>query len=435
MVLVSLMLKRWLITLGVAWLLGCAVTVLVAWCCAVEGANLGEWEAIDNPKWPAPPLEGWPAQPQYGKLWINNASLHGFEFSTTDASSPSGFKTYDMYFTRFGWPLASMYSIRYEGIVYSSLDTRVETIIDGPGIEILPYRTGSSATDHPYHLKLPITPLWQGFLANSAIAAALFLTFALLLRVGTARHSRHAPRRPGRVHVRWIALSLLLGVLASVAVALGQWAYSEFETAHFLNLDGASYYSPLSGSDAGETPLQWPGTPPPGWPVRSTHLTRFRVEWGVRFHAYNQGWIASDPSDPDFDPYSAIVTQAGWPVPCLEAIDFVETRRDGSWTRTTSSLVVPVATRPESASSSYAEAPVPLNPIWLGLVANTLLYGYLITLPLLTVRAVRVVRRRCRGACECCGYSRLGLAPDVLCPECGARSVSRADHATPPESP
>ena len=61
---------------------------------------------------------------------------------------------------------------------------------------------------------------------------------------------------------------------------------------------------------------------------------------------------------------------------------------------------------------------LPLRPIWLGLTANSCLYGLVwLTLSAGIVR-LRESRRRA-GRCICCGYPRIGLQEDSRCPECG----------------
>ncbi len=42
---------------------------------------------------------------------------------------------------------------------------------------------------------------------------------------------------------------------------------------------------------------------------------------------------------------------------------------------------------------------------------------------------IRARRRAKRGACPKCSYSRTGLAPDAVCPECGAAAPGDSDSA------
>ncbi len=63
---------------------------------------------------------------------------------------------------------------------------------------------------------------------------------------------------------------------------------------------------------------------------------------------------------------------------------------------------------------------LPFSPLFPGALWSTLLYAgllFLLTLPVILLRAERRERRRCRGLCLRCGYELAGL--DV-CPECGS---------------
>ncbi|MFO0961288.1 MAG: hypothetical protein U0625_00120 [Phycisphaerales bacterium] len=69
---------------------------------------------------------------------------------------------------------------------------------------------------------------------------------------------------------------------------------------------------------------------------------------------------------------------------------------------------------------------VPIQPIAVGFVLNTALYGVLLWQLGRLLRWLRARRRIRRGCCVSCGY-RLGDA--CVCPECGAARVA-APHAT-----
>ena len=60
---------------------------------------------------------------------------------------------------------------------------------------------------------------------------------------------------------------------------------------------------------------------------------------------------------------------------------------------------------------------IPTNPIWPGLLANTLFYAALAMTPMVLLRWRRTRWRRARGLCVACGYE-LGEGVGV-CPECG----------------
>lgn len=70
---------------------------------------------------------------------------------------------------------------------------------------------------------------------------------------------------------------------------------------------------------------------------------------------------------------------------------------------------------------------LPTRPLWLGLTADSTLYGALWAALLVGVPWSRRFIRSHRGQCARCGYDRAGLAIDAQCPECGgapARSRS-----------
>jgi hypothetical protein len=67
---------------------------------------------------------------------------------------------------------------------------------------------------------------------------------------------------------------------------------------------------------------------------------------------------------------------------------------------------------------TLASAPIPLNPIWRGFLASTLLCGAVAWLLWLAPSVTRRALRRRRGACPRCGYDLRGGGQGV-CPECG----------------
>lgn len=72
---------------------------------------------------------------------------------------------------------------------------------------------------------------------------------------------------------------------------------------------------------------------------------------------------------------------------------------------------------------------LPLNPIWLGFLGNTIVVAVLVACIWGAARslrrAVRKLAMKRAGRCRECGYSREGLAEGSVCPECGAgRDIS-----------
>jgi hypothetical protein len=67
-------------------------------------------------------------------------------------------------------------------------------------------------------------------------------------------------------------------------------------------------------------------------------------------------------------------------------------------------------------SSGY----LPLRPLALGLLVDTMLYAATALLLAQTGGMIARAMRKKAGCCLSCGYDRTGLAPGSRCPECGA---------------
>lgn len=93
-------------------------------------------------------------------------------------------------------------------------------------------------------------------------------------------------------------------------------------------------------------------------------------------------------------------------------------------------LTYPIGT---SAMPTGSPRPLPIMPMWPGLIANTVTYACALYVPLLVTRH----RRARRGECPKCGYSRSGLADGSPCPECGVLTNAPAACPTsaPPQTP
>lgn len=69
--------------------------------------------------------------------------------------------------------------------------------------------------------------------------------------------------------------------------------------------------------------------------------------------------------------------------------------------------------------AEFNPRPIPLTPLWPGLIANLAIYT-IAWFALLTGVSTLLERRRARrGNCPHCNYSRAGLTPTTPCPECG----------------
>lgn len=66
--------------------------------------------------------------------------------------------------------------------------------------------------------------------------------------------------------------------------------------------------------------------------------------------------------------------------------------------------------------------PMPVTPIWRGMLIDSLFWGGVLVFAVEVPRLVRRERRRRRNACLACGYSLAGL---TSCPECGSGRQER----------
>lgn len=69
---------------------------------------------------------------------------------------------------------------------------------------------------------------------------------------------------------------------------------------------------------------------------------------------------------------------------------------------------------------------LPYRPVWLGLAANTAFYAAIWLVLCFAVSSVRRLLRKRAGLCPGCAYSRVGLADDAVCPECGSAKLASA---------
>ena len=115
------------------------------------------------------------------------------------------------------------------------------------------------------------------------------------------------------------------------------------------------------------------------------------------------------------------VFTSGWPLPT--AVGAIQTRddalRDGyfrSWRAACMNRAVP-APMTLTFPPKWDRA-LPLNPLWTGLIVNTLVFGSAWLIVMLLLSGARR-RRLAPGRCPACGYDRAGLAAGSVCPECG----------------
>lgn len=142
---------------------------------------------------------------------------------------------------------------------------------------------------------------------------------------------------------------------------------------------------------------------------------------------------------------TATVIRAGWPLPALRSTRLAKLGTGGAgWTQLTglwrsgpmvpSGAALPLVAswshevwgRPiVSTRSTNLQRRIPLEPLWPGFAANTVVYSGSLFLSVATVHWARRAARRSRGLCGGCGYSLAGNSTGV-CPECGDRCAVTA---------
>lgn len=173
----------------------------------------------------------------------------------------------------------------------------------------------------------------------------------------------------------------------------------------------------------------------PGWDKTTTHRVRdFLASDGH----LEPRWVRVPPVDHVFSPLYAEmacgtladrihqsedndpqllgidIIQSGYPFRCLERatyLDIPNVVRWTPWPGARGGLQLP-------DWPWLPSKPISIQPIWSGLVLNTLLYSTpLLILTGLLLESRRMWRER-RHRCPTCGYDRVGLS---VCPECGAK--------------
>lgn len=209
--------------------------------------------------------------------------------------------------------------------------------------------------------------------------------------------------------VRKVSLLAALGLLASVAVAWTSAATIDLWADIWLQTHGVS------------------SSTYPCWGIVTIHRPFgsyvFRTAIS-RPHTRGVGWLdelappfwsaANEP--PSTEPLDTWAGHAedgrGWPFICLAStIDATISTRGWTYGRVSWGMRLPSTQGPDLMPRS-----LPLRPIWIGLLADTVFYGLLI---LLIFHAIRLSRRRHRtrqGRCARCGYP---AGPSPRCPECG----------------
>jgi hypothetical protein len=121
-------------------------------------------------------------------------------------------------------------------------------------------------------------------------------------------------------------------------------------------------------------------------------------------------------------PITVQTFDAGLPFRCARAIWTIE---DPRWHGDLRAYLPPAWLPPVAVSNApnysidpwVGQLPIPISPLWGGLICNGLVFACLMLLPRLLMQ---LIRSRKNG-CTKCGYPRAGLTADAPCPECGTQ--------------
>lgn len=263
-------------------------------------------------------------------------------------------------------------------------------------------RVGDQSSGEAHRIPLAVLPL--RFLGATAIysmawawVASLFYTIAWL-----------CSRRRRRLSLRSFTWNVclpasLIGLLCSVLVGLGSAALdpTEWDPGRYTYLaedelpkavyecliDRRLLYSTVTVIGSGVPPTDRGAIP--GWADLS---------------------IDASPTGE----WSSTTWAAGWPLRCLRGWSHGDDRDTG--------VGLVEVSDPSTGNSTV----IPLLPIPLGIVVNTLTFGLLLT-PLLATTVLW--RRNCRlkaGLCGRCGYDLTEAADKTVCPECGSSRMAPA---------
>lgn len=439
-------------TIVAAALFGAMVTVLVSWSFALYGFSRSVL-SVEGAAWPCKPPEGWPKASeftqQYQLSWLRGALQEWESWGNHDQSSRGN---YHMFVAQSGWPFLAMQSCLHRDAIGVSWYAPRDPYDNQPL-----YETGLTVPLHMSHAhaageagwcsrRLPLRPIWLGFVINSLFAAIGYFGFAVLWRLqpqSVRKRTGNGLRRSRWTHPLTI---VLLGMLLNVAVALGVWLRWQFSTTPlWLNFD---QYLADEAVDQGATSLPdamavWPVKVPADWPDKPRWIGRLGEAFGVRGYELTSngipsaaiGWMHVTWGPRADDPHQQmLITQIGWPLPCLQAGELIEVAgrtpqnaEDDSQIWPTSSQIV---RSPAGLGILLPNAPVPqrdrlpspylpLRPILLGWTVNSLVFSALLAPVLLFPGAIRTLLRRRKGRCEKCGYDLSGLPVASNCPECG----------------
>lgn len=326
-----------------------------------------------------------------------------------------------------GWPLLAMWS------AYAANDS-IYGLQDEPPRDWQQSRNSIRISDRSGwrvdftggHIRLlPLAILWPPFLINSVIYASGWFALVLLHRLVRLTIRSLSVKQSASL----VALCTFLGVLTTIAVAwsLVTWNLPARESVNYT----------FTFEKDHEFDMLWTLS-------RRTALGRtlYQSKWeplSRRFEGWEQpfateeflprwAYFANVPKDDrDATERERAVESLGWPMRALwYGCELLPADSSQSWWMRSPQFFVkahPLESRTgwNGRDYNYGIRAVPLGPIWIGLLIDTLVFavGWICVFAVvLSPRTTLRARRISRGLCLICGYDIRGDSVHG-CPECG----------------
>ncbi len=222
-----------------------------------------------------------------------------------------------------------------------------------------------------------------------------------------------------RIRLPAVVLFLSMGAVANVLVSWSSVLLSPAEEWRFTHPDS------WTGNAPSATDLDLLANGGERIKPDSVVEQRGNAAWQLRAVAIdysdNDQWMSLDAARASF---SVIATwpfvfhiKAGWPIRSFEGVGWTWRHDQASDPRNPLEHLVQV--EPGGPLRLETRKLIPVSPLWLGLVVNSVVLGILMAVPVFTCRMAVGWSRVRRHKCYRCKYSLLSNESGV-CPECGA---------------